>query len=74
MKQEMNRNMLNTRICTIPKPIEIQKPLNPTDTASKPKQATSDTTVSALFTARYTSAKEIKRNAKMQDKMQKKLS
>jgi hypothetical protein len=34
----------------------------------------SDTTVWALFTARYTSAKEIKRNAKMQDKMQKKLS
>lgn len=74
MKQEINRNMLNTRICNVPKPIEIQKPLNETDLASKPNLGTIDTTVSALFTARYTSAKEIKRNAKMQDKMQKKLA
>lgn len=69
----MNRTMVNTRICNVPKPIEIQKLLNATEPLSKAKIAASDTTVSALFTARYTSAKEIKRNAKIQDKMQKKL-
>jgi hypothetical protein len=33
-----------------------------------------DTTVSALFVAKYTNAKEIKRNEKRQDKIQKKLA
>ena len=33
-----------------------------------------DTTVSALFVAKYANAKEIKRNEKRQDKIQKKLA
>jgi len=51
--------------------------LNPKDLGiaptTKPNVGT-DTTVSALFVAKYANAKEIKRNEKRQDKIQKKLA
>jgi hypothetical protein len=50
---------------------------NPKDLGLAPTAAPTvggDTTVSALFVAKYATAKEIKRNEKRQDKIQKKLA